>query len=184
LPDDDFDVIEYDSRGKTVCALVWSTRVLWHHVDKLRLVTLVIVRDPEGIMHDDFFVTDDEEATDAEIVERYSARWAIEVTNREVKQCLGAEDPQSWKYQGPERAANLSLWLYSAIWTWHITTNGAQATWIVRPWYQTKATPSFLDALAALRRTLWAARISPLSLGGRDHAIIIDGMLDVLANAA
>jgi hypothetical protein len=54
----------------------------------------------------------------------------------------------------------------------------------VRPWYQTKATPSFLDALAALRRTLWADRISPLSFGGQDHAIIIDGMLDVLANAA
>jgi hypothetical protein len=184
LPDDDFELIEYDCRGRTVCALVWSTRVLWFHVDKKRLVTLVIVRDPEGIMHDDFFVTDDEEATDAEIVARYSGRWAIEVTNREVKQCLGAEDPQSWKYQGPERAANLSLWLYSAIWTWHITTNGAQATWTVRPWYQTKATPSFLDALAALRRTLWIERISQLSFGGRDHAIIIDGMLDVLANAA
>jgi hypothetical protein len=184
LPDDDFDLIGYDCRGKNVCALVWSTRVLWFHVDKLRLVTLVIVRDPNGIMHDDFFVTDDEEATDAEIVTRYSGRWAIEVTNREVKQCLGAEDPQSWKYDGPERAANLSLWLYSAIWTWYISTFGTQATWTMRPWYTKKATPSFLDALAALRRTLWAERITPLSFSGRDHAKIIDGMLDVLANAA
>jgi hypothetical protein len=184
LPDDDFDLIEYDCRGNSVCALVWSTRVLWFNVDKKRLITLVIVRDPNRIMHDDFFVTDDAVATDVEIVARYSARWAIEVTNREVKQCLGGEDPQSWKYQGPERAANLSLWLYSAIWTWHITTNGCQATWTVRPWYPKKATPSFLDALAALRRTLWAERITPLSFSGRHHAKIIDGMLDVLANAA
>ncbi len=116
LSDDTFDDIEYDCRGKTVRALVWSTRVLWYAVDKKRLVTLTIVRDPSGLCPDDFFVTDDAEATDAEIVARYSGRWAIEVTNREVKQCLGAEDPQSWKYAGPERAANLSLWLYSAIW--------------------------------------------------------------------
>jgi hypothetical protein len=133
LSDNDFDTVEYDCRGKEVQALVWSTRVLWFHVDKRRLVTLVIVRDPAGVMRDDFFVTDDEEASDAEVLARYSGRWSIEVTFREVKQCLGAEDPQSWKYEGPERAANLSLWLYSAIWTWHITMNGTQATWIVRP---------------------------------------------------
>jgi hypothetical protein len=184
LAERDFDPVEYDCRGKMVAALVWSTRVLWYAVDKRRLVTLVIVRDPAGIMHDDFFVTDDEDATDAEIVARYSARWAIEVTNREVKQCLGAEDPQSWKYRGPERAAHLSLWLYSAIWTWYIATFGTEQTWTPRPWYRKKATPSFLDALAALRRTLWAERIMPLSIGRREHDKIIAGMLDVLANAA
>jgi DDE superfamily endonuclease len=184
LEDEDLAPIEYDCRGKVVHALVWSTRVLWYSVDKKRLVTLVIVRDPSGIMHDDFFVTDDPEATDAEIVARYAGRWAIEVTFREVKQCLGGEDPQSWKHRGPERAANLSLWLYSAIWMWHITTNGVRRTWTVRPWYQNKKTPSFLDALAALRRSLWAERITPLSFSGRDHTKIIDVVLDVLANAA
>jgi hypothetical protein len=106
------------------------------------------------------------------------------VTFREVKQCVGAEDPQSWKHQGPERAANLSLWLYSAIWTWYIVTFGPKHTWTLRPWYPKKATPSFLDALAALRRTLWTERIMPLSFSSRHHTKIIDGMLDVLANAA
>ena len=78
----------------------------------------------------------------------------------------------------------MSLWLYSAIWTWYITTFDTKCTWSVRPWYPKKQTPSFLDALAALRRTLWAERITPLSLGGRDHKKIIDGMLDILGNAA
>ena len=184
LSDDAFDAIEYDCRGKSVRALVWSTRVLWYAVDKKHLVTLTIVRDPNGFCPDDFFVTDDAEATDAEIVARYAGRWAIEVTFREVKQCLGAEDPQSWKFEGPKRAANLSLWLYSAIWTWHITTFGTQRTWTLRPWHQKKATPSFLDALAALRRTLWAERIRTVSFSGGHHAKIIDGMIDILANAA
>lgn len=184
LKDREFDSIDYDCRGREVHALVWSTRVLWYSVDKKRLVTLVIVRDPHGICPDDFFVTDDLDAQDGEVVERYASRWAIEVTFREVKQCLGGEDPQSWKHQGPERAANLSLWLYSAIWTWHLTTNGSTRTWTLRPWYVNKVTPSFLDALAALRRTLWAERISPLSFSGRHHKKIMGGMLDVLANAA
>jgi hypothetical protein len=76
------------------------------------------------------------------------------------------------------------LWLYCATWTWYIVTFATQPTWTARLWYPKKATPSFLDALAALRRTLWAERIEPLSFVRRDHAKIIDGMLDVLANAA
>jgi hypothetical protein len=115
---------------------------------------------------------------------RYSGRWSIEVTFRDVKQCLGGEDPQSWKGAAPERAASLSFWLYSAIWTSHIVTFGADRTWIPRPWYPKKETPLFLDALAALRRTLWSERITPLSSGGWHQTKIIAGMLDVLANAA
>jgi hypothetical protein len=184
LANSDFDLVEYNCRGKTVAALVWSTRALWYKVDSRRLVTVLIARDPAGVLADAFFVSGDEDATDAEILAAYAGRWAIEVTNREVKQCLGAEDPQCWKYQGPERAAHLSLWLYSAIWTWYIGTFGTEVTWTPRPWYRQKATPSFLDALAALRRTLWAERIMPLSLFRRAHDKIIDAMFDVLANAA
>ena len=78
----------------------------------------------------------------------------------------------------------VTLWLYSAIWTWHLTTIGSLRTWTSRPWYSHKATPSFLDALAALRRTLWTEKITPLSFSGRHHKKIVDGMLDILANAA
>jgi hypothetical protein len=97
LVDSDFTLVEYDCRGRSVNALVYSTRVLWYSVDKKRQVTLVIVRDPKGLCPDDFVVTDDAEATESEMVTRYSRRWAIEVSFREAKQCLGGEDPQSWK---------------------------------------------------------------------------------------
>lgn len=184
LRDRDFSLVEFDCRGKTVQGLVWSTRVLWYAVDRNRMVTLVIVRDPNGDCLDEFFVTNDGAASDAEVAARYAGRWSTEVTFREVKQCLGGEDPQSWKGAGPERAASLSFWLYSVIWTSHIVTFGAARTWIPRPWYPKKQTPSFLDALAALRRTLWSERITPLSSGRWHQTKIIDGMLDVLANAA
>jgi hypothetical protein len=104
--------------------------------------------------------------------------------NLVVVACLGAEDPQCWKREGPERAASLSLWLYAAIWTWYIPTFGTTASLIPRPWYLKKATPSFLDALTSLRRVLWAERITPVSSSERISREILDGLLNVLATEA
>jgi len=157
---------------------------VWYTVDKVNLVLLVIVRDSEGVMHDDFFFTTDLDANPGEVPSNYAGRWSIECMNREVKQCLGAEDPQCWKGEGPERAASLSLWLYAVIWTWYIPTFGTNTTWISRPWYPKKATPSFLDALAMLRRSLWLQRITPMSALDPLNQKIIDGLLDVLATAS
>ena len=103
---------------------------------------------------------------------------------RDVKQDLGGEDPQSWKRTGPERAACLSLWLHALTWCWYLDTHPTGSTWIPRPWYPTKATPSFLDALAALRRVLWSQRITALSAQQAQNAKITDALLDTLAYAA
>ena len=184
LADAHFTPASVDWRGRTRELLVWSRPVLWYAVDKEHLVQLVIVRDPAKVMHDDFFFTTDPGATPGPVASRYPGRWSIECVNREVKQVLGAEDPQCWKHQGPERAASLSLWLYAAIWTWYIPAFGTTATWIPRPWYPKKATPSFLDAIATLRRVMWSQRITSMSSSGPLNPKIIDGMLDILSRAA
>jgi hypothetical protein len=90
----------------------------------------------------------------------------------------------SWKRRGPERAAALSLWLHAAIWCWYLQTNPAGRTWIPRPWYRHKHTASFLDALAALRRTLWSQRITAMSATTADNHKITSALLDALAYAA
>lgn len=184
LTNGDFTAVTAQWRGRPKNLLVWSTPVLWYSIDRHNQLLLVIVRDPTGIMHDDFFFTTDLDATGAWVASHYAGRWSIECVNREVKQCLGAENPQSWKHLGPERAASLSLWLYAAVWAWYIPTHGTAPTWIPRPWYPKKTTPSFLDALAALRRTIWSERITTTSSSGPLNPKIIDGMLDVLATAA
>ena len=184
LKDDQFAAVRVDFRGTERDLLVWSRPVLWYTTDPDHLVLLVIVRDPQGVMRDDFFFTTDLAASPGDVASLYAGRWSIECVNREVKQCLGAEDPQSWKGKGPERAASLSLWLYAAIWTWYIPNCGTTVTWIMRPWYQKKTVPSFLDALATLRRFLWSERISAMSSDGPLNPKIIDGLLDVLTRAA
>jgi len=184
LSDTEFTSATAEWRGGTKDLLVWSRPVLWYSVDKQHLVQLVIVRDPAGVMHDDFFFTTGLDADPAWVASHYAGRWSIECVNREVKQVIGAEDPQCWKHQGPERAASLSLWLYAAIWAWYIPAFGTTTTWIPRPWYPKKATPSFLDALAALRRCMWSERFTPLSAPEPLNPKIIEGMLDALTRAA
>ena len=161
--------------------------MLWYGVNPKDLVRLVIVRDPNGVEPDDFFITTDLEASGADTASRYAGRWSIEVCFRDVKQDLGGENPQSWKRKGPERAACLSLWLHAMTWCWYLTEHPAGDTWIPRPWYPHKATPSFLDALAALRRTLWTERITEMTELGtpdQDKTRKLDALLDTLAYAA
>lgn len=173
-----------DVRGHNIERLVHVRDVLWYRVNKTDLVRLVIVRDPDGIEPDDFFFTTDLAATGADIAWRYARRWSIEVTFRDVKQHLGGENPQSWKRQGPERAAALSLWLHGLVWCWYLDTHPTGGTWPTRPWYPHKTTPSFLDALAALRRLLWTQRITALSFPQPDNHKITEALLDTLAYAA
>jgi hypothetical protein len=145
---------------------------------------LVVIKDPNGKQPLDFFVCSDPHADAAWVASHYSGRWSIECVFREAKQILRTENPQSWKGVGPERAAALSLWLMTAIWAWYIPAYGPTPTWQHRPWYRVKVTPSFLDALAALRRVLWRDRITTMSASPSDSPRIIDGLIDVLASAA
>jgi DDE superfamily endonuclease len=171
-------------RGRPVERLVLTHDVLWHVVNKSDLVRLVIVRDPTGIDPDEYFVTTDLTATGADTASRYAGRWSIEITFRDTKQHLGGQDPQSWKRQGPQRAAALSLWLHGAVWSWYLDTHPDGNTWPTRPWYHHKTTPSFLDALAALRRTLWSQRITATTFPTTDNPKFTATLLDTLAYAA
>ena len=179
-----WQTVTVDVRGKTVQRLVHVRDVLWYTVNRHDLLRLVVVRDPAGIEPDDYFITTDLTAGGRDVASRYAGRWSIEVCFRDVKQDLGGEDPQSWKRKGPERAACLSLWLHGLIWCWYLDTHPTGRTWFPRPWYTRKATPSFLDALAALRQTLWAQRITALSASAQDNTEITDALLRTLAYAA
>lgn len=174
----------FDRRGKTIPRLFLSRVVLWYTPCKERPLLLIIVRDPSGKEPDDFFFTTDLAAAPGQVPADYAGRWSIEDTFRDVKQLLGAEDPQCWKGQGPERAAALSLLLYSLIWAWYIPAHGANVTWPRLPWYTSKQTPAFSDALAALRRLLWADRISSRSGEPSHLQKILGSIIEILAHAA
>jgi hypothetical protein len=172
-----------EMRGQPVKCLVWSRPVLWYAV-RQQPILLVVVADPHARQPDDLFFTTDLDLAPEDVPSLYAGRWSIEDTFRNTKQLLGGENPQSWKGQGPERAAALALWTYSAVWLWYVVCHGAQAPWQPRPWHTAKRTPSFADALAALRRALWSRRIFDSSDPHSQLAQFPDALIDALAEAA
>ncbi len=172
--------VTVDVRGKRVPRLLFARTLLWYAVCPEHPVLLVICRDPSGRQKDDFFFTTDLSAKPAEVVERYASRWAIEETFKNVKQRLGAEEPQLRSAQGPERVAAFSFWLYSVVWSWFIRSKSRTTSLPSLPWYPQKSTPSFADALASLRRLLWRQRIFARSetpaLTKENAAVLIEAL--------
>lgn len=175
--------MEFRQRGKTVKRLVYTRQVVWYRVSQ-QPILLVISRDPAGKERDDFLFTTDLTMTAAEVLECYNDRWAIEDTFKNTKQFLGGQQPQTYKGQGPERAAALSLCLYSMVWTWYLRQKSKVRTFWVRPWYRQKATPSFADALCCLRRELWGQRIKYMFGNSAVHDKKFKFLLEALAPAA
>ena len=175
--------VEYRQRGAMVKRLVYTRIVLWPSVMK-NPIKLVISRDPRGKEKDDFFFTTDLEMSACEVLECYGDRWAIEDTFKNAKQSLGVQEPQTYKRQGPERAAALGLWLYSIVWLQYIQQKPNQRYFFVQPWYTQKNVPSFTDALSCLRRELWRERIKAMFGKSSVHNDKFDFLIDALANAA
>ena len=180
----DWRLVETEERGQKRKRLIHTRLVLWYAVCGTRPVRLVISRDPAGKEKDDFFFTTDLAAAPGATVGGFAGRWSIEDTFRNVKQYLRAEEPQAWKREGPARAAALGFLLYGLVWAWYLTHAHGRFPLVRRPWYGGKSRPSFQDALCALRKCLWQARISGLSGAPSLRAKIIDPLLAALASCA
>lgn len=173
----------FRQRGKTVTHQVYARVVLWYAVSR-KPILLVIRRDRSDKEKDDFFLTTDLGMTAEEVLECYNDRWAIEDTFKNTKQLLGGQQPQTWKDKGPERAAGLSLWLYAVVWLWYLRQKSKNRYFMVQPWYVQKATPSFADAIACLRRCLWRERIKYMFGNSAVHDKKFEFLLEALAPAA
>lgn len=170
-------------RGQVRKRLVYTRAVLWYHVSKTP-VRLVISRDPTGQERDDFFFTTDVSWPAERVIGGFAGRWSIEDTFKNTKQFVGGQEPQTWKGQGPERAALLSLWLGSMVWLWFLQ-QPAQVHKVTGPaWYPGKTRPSFADALAALRRHLWTQRIKAMFGRAFGHTQNLAVLIDTLSRAA
>ena len=175
--------LKTSERGKVRYRLVYAQMVIWYKVSHDPIL-LVISRDPQGKEKDKFLFSTDVAAQPVEVIGGFAGRWSIEETFKNTKQYLGAEQPQSWKGVGPERAAVIGLWLYSAVWLWYL--QGAPKRNVLRlvAWYPGKSHPSFQDALAAMRRVLWRGRINCMFGKHSVPTRITEFLIDALAPAA
>jgi len=151
--------------GRVIHRRVLAIICLWYHVCGDRPIKLLIVRDPAGRQADDDLFCTDPTANDADIAERFYARWTIEEAIKDAKQFGGFEQTQGWCPRTVERQAPIALIVQTLVKAWYLIAGvrakraqpkGPQAC----GWLHEKVHPSYLDMLATLPRVLWNDRLN------------------------
>ena len=131
---------------------------VWHHGGLPVLpIRWVLVRDPFERFDPQALLCTDPTLRAAEVIGYYVRRWQVEVTFEEARRHLGLETQRQWADRAIARTTPILLGLFSLV-TLLATRLVRDSRLPVRTaaWYA-KHTPTFSDALAAVRRQWWRA---------------------------
>ena len=134
-----------------------SQTAVWYSTGLFAVpVRWVLIRDPEGGFKTQALLCTDLDADPEEILRWFMMRWQLEVTFQEMRRHLGFETQRQWSELAIRRTTPALLGLFSLI-TLFAQGRMAQAAGAFRraAWYHKRA-PTFADALALVRKELWA----------------------------
>ncbi len=164
-------------------ATTWTEHVVRRYgkTETLKLAVIACLWEPLGAdtpvrvipIHDDTkpagyqlaLITTDLDSTPAQIVERYSDRWSIEVCFEKAKHHAGVGDPENRTENAVTRTVPFQFLTITLTICWY-ALHGHHPDDVAEhreraPWYLTNTNPSFADMLAKPRRVLIAAQYSP-----------------------
>jgi hypothetical protein len=166
---EELEVRWYGGASRTI--KLTSGTAVWYHTG-LPVVPIrwILICDPEGNFEPQALLCTQLDCSPQKIVEYFVLRWQLEVTFEEARAHLGIETQRQWSDLAVLRTTPALLGLFSLV------SLLAHEMLKERPlevrqaaWY-TKATPSFSDTLALVRRELWPASI--LSMSPKDHDMV------------
>jgi hypothetical protein len=137
---------------------VASQTAVWYSTGLFAVpVRWVLIRDPEGGFETQALLCTDLEADPEMILSWFVMRWQLEVTFQEVRKHLGFETQRQCSELAIRRTTPALMGLFSVV---TLIAHGrmVQASGVFRrqaSWYH-KAHPTFADALALVRKELWA----------------------------
>ena len=178
----------YDGTTRTV--ELTSQTAVWYRSGKPAVtIRWVLVRDPEGAFDPQALLCTDPSADQAQILQWFVLRWQLEVTFQEVRTHLGMETQRQWSDLAIARTTPVLLGLFS--WTTlaaHALQQHHPITQRTAAWYD-KPSPTFVDAIALVRRHLWLASegfsLSTVSTDTQELPVTLyHRMVDSLAYAA
>jgi len=153
--------------GKTETIAAHALTCLWHGVTGTTPVTVILIRDKKKTGYDLALITTEKNPDTVQVIERYAARWAIEVAIEDAKQVFGAGQARNRTARAVERAIPFMLACQALAVCWYATAGHHPADTAARrllaPWYTAKTEPSTADMAAKLRRVLIAARFKRTS---------------------
>ena len=135
-----------------------SETAVWYSTGLFAVpVRWVLIRDPEGEFKLQALLCTDLDTDPKQILLWFVMRWQLEVTFQEVRRHLGFETQRQWSDMAIRRTTPALLGLFSVV-TLFAHQRMRQAAGALRrqvAWYH-KAHPTFADALALVRKQLWA----------------------------
>jgi hypothetical protein len=163
---------------------ITSDTAIWYHGGKPPVpIRWVLIRDPKGKFETRALLCTDQDIEPEQIVEWFVRRWQVEVTFHEVRTHLGVETQRQWTDLAITRTTPALLGLFSLVTL--LAHQGAvdetlpirQAAWYAKP------LPTFSDALAVVRQSLWHVPDFHTSLSGGDMVKISRSLLKRLTEA-
>jgi hypothetical protein len=145
----------YGSEARTV--EIASQTAVWYSTGLFAVpLRWVLIRDPRGEFKTQALLCTDLRADPQRVVSWFVMRWQLEVTFQEVRRHLGFETQRQWSELAIQRTTPALLGLFSLVTMFaHHRMRQAAGTFRRAAWYQ-KAHPTFADALALVRKELWA----------------------------
>lgn len=148
--------------GQHATVTIAETVCLWYGVYRSRAVRVILLRDRSTTGYDLALITTDLTCPAETIIERYAARWSIEVAIEDAKQHTGVGQARNRTTRAVERTVPFGLAVQSLVVLWYATAghhpDDAAARRHAAPWYTTKTHPAYQDMIIKLRRVLVAAR--------------------------
>jgi hypothetical protein len=163
---------------------VASDTAVWYHPG-LPPVPLrwVLIRDPEGKFATQALLCTDQDAAPEQVLTWFVLRWQLEVTLEEARRHLGVESQRQWSEAAIRRTTPALLGLFSLV-ALLAHARMADPTGATRQaaWYR-KAHPTFVDALALVRRELWRHQLFHTSSCGCELIKVPRGFVEHLTES-
>ncbi len=116
----------------------------------------VLIRDPHEEFESQALLCTDLSADPERIISYFVRRWQMESTFQEVRQRLGFETQRHWSQTAIQRVAPALLALFSVVTLFADQKKARMPQAVQRAAWYGKCRPTFSDALALVRKELWA----------------------------
>ena len=163
------ELLERPDAGWTTLSVAWydgairtvevvSQSAVWYHAGKPPVhIRWVLIRDPLHQFDSQALLCTDTATSPAQIIEWFLLRWQIEVTFQETRAHLGVETQRQWSDRTISRTIPVLLGLFSWITLAAHLLGESQLTTPRSAAWHVKSEPTFVDAIALVRRHLWIA---------------------------
>jgi DDE superfamily endonuclease len=151
--------------GRTDTVHLAQLVCLWYGAYRSRAIRVILVRDPASTATAGYqlaLLSTDLTGPATQIVERYAARWSIEVAIEDAKQITGVGQARNRVAAAVERTVPFGLLTQTLVVIWYATAGHHPDDVTHRrdaaPWYTTKTRPAYHDMIVKLRRALITTR--------------------------